>query len=519
MKFLFYSIFFIAFLSSCTHSAKKEQIAFYKNPVIAGDIPDPSVIRVENDYYAVGTSCDFAPNYPIYHSADLVNWTRISSVFSEPPAWTSDDFWAPELFYKDGTFYVYYTTKRKDNRIACIGVATTTDIRNGFNDHGIIIEWGEEAIDAYVFQDDDSTLYITWKAYGLTEGRDIEILCSELSADGLSLIGEHFTLTDFSTGWQGAGDEGQCIIKRNGYYYMFYSIGGCCDNRCDYRVKVARSKNLRSGWEQLPDPILQGSDTWKCTGHGTLVSTSDDRDFYMYHSYNTTDFEFIGRQGMLDEIFWDKATNWPYFENDMPSDSAKMPFENSQQNRDSIWVDDFSTQANLAFFEWDVLIPKPKAEINEGLLNITSQHSGISFLGLRPYDGDYVLTSEVISANQSGVGIYSNQRTSLSLTVHHSDLMLTKVSNGEKEILVQEKIPESAMVYLKFEASKGRYFHFFWSENGEEWIPVKAADNFQIDGTYLAQWGFSPRVGFISNGGVGSTAAFSELKIEYINFK
>src|SRR5690606_28960672 len=119
-------------------------------------------------------------------------------------------------------------------------------IRKGFTDHGIIIEWGEEAIDAFVFQDDDGKLYIAWKAYGLTEGRDIEILASELSADGLSLVGEHFTLTDFSKGWQGAGDEGQCVVKHNGYYYMLYSIGGCCDNRCDYRVMVARSKNLRS---------------------------------------------------------------------------------------------------------------------------------------------------------------------------------------------------------------------------------------------------------------------------------
>ena len=123
MKSFFYFTFFIVLFTSCTQSTKKESEIFYKNPVIAGDIPDPSIIRVENDYYAVGTSCDFAPNYPIYHSTDLVNWTRISSVFSEPPAWTSDDFWAPEMSYRNGTFYVYYTTKRRDNRLPCIGVA------------------------------------------------------------------------------------------------------------------------------------------------------------------------------------------------------------------------------------------------------------------------------------------------------------------------------------------------------------------------------------------------------------
>jgi beta-xylosidase len=515
MKTLFYIIFATFLFVGCSQAPPKVASNFYKNPVIAGDIPDPSIIRVENDYYAVGTSCDFAPNYPIYHSTDLVNWTRISSVFNEPPAWTSDDFWAPELFYKDGTFFVYYTTKRKDNRIACIGVATTKEISTGFTDHGIIIEWGDEAIDAFVFKDDDEKLYITWKAYGLTEGRDIEILASELSPDGLSLVGDHFTLTDFSAGWHGAGDEGQCIVKRNEYYYMFYSIGGCCDNRCDYRVKVARSKNLHSGWEQLPEPILQGSDVWLCTGHGTLVTTPDNRDFYLYHSYNATDFEFIGRQGMLDEIFWDKETGWPYFENGMPSENAKMPFKNTQQNRDTVWIDDFSDSKNLAFFEWDVLVSAPKREIDNGLLKLTSNHDGVSFLGLRPKDGDYILSSELIAANQSGIGIYSNQKTSLSLTIVKSELVLTKVSNGKKEILAQEKIPESASVFLKYEASKGRYFHFFWSENGIDWIPLKAGDNLQVDGTYLAQWGFSPRVGFIVDGENGATASYSELRIEY----
>jgi len=515
MKYLFYALFPVIFLTSCTQPGKKGIDSFYKNPVIAGDFPDPTIIRVENDYYAAGTSCDFAPNYPIYHSTDLVNWERIGAVFNEPPGWASEDFWAPELYFENGVFYVYYTTKRKDNGIACIGVATTKNIRDGFTDHGIIIEWGEEAIDAFVFRDDDGKKYITWKAYGLTKGRDIEILASELSDDGLSLIGEHFTLTDLTKGWQGAGDEGQCIIKRDGYYYLFYSIGGCCDNRCDYRVKVARSKNLRSGWEQLPEPILQGSDTWRCTGHGTLVTTPDNRDFYLYHSYNATDFEFIGRQGLLDEIFWDKATGWPYFENGVPSDSAKMPFENTQQNRDSIWIDDFSTSANLAFFEWDVLVPAPQTEIENGLLNINSNYNGVSFLGLRPKDGDYVLASEVVSTKQSGIGIYSNQNTSLALTIEKSELVLTKVINGEKEVLALEKIPESTSVFMKYEASKGRYFHFFWSENGIDWIPIKAGDNYQVDGTYLAQWGFSPRVGFIVDGKNGATASYSQLKIEF----
>ena len=49
----------------------------YRNPVIPGDIPDPTVIRVGKMYYAAGTTSDFAPNYPLYESIDLVNWKQI----------------------------------------------------------------------------------------------------------------------------------------------------------------------------------------------------------------------------------------------------------------------------------------------------------------------------------------------------------------------------------------------------------------------------------------------------------
>ena len=507
----------IASASCSPDTVKQEQEKTYSNPVIKGDFPDPSIIRLEDKFYAVGTTNDFAPNYPIYESSDLVNWTRIASVFSEPPAWASEDFWAPELFYKDGTFYVYYTTKRKDTGVACIGVATAKDITEGFTDHGIIIEWGEEAIDAYVFQDEDDKLYISWKAYGLTEGRDIEILSSELSEDGLALVGEHWTLTDFSQGWTGAGDEGQSIVKRGDYYYMFYSIGGCCDNKCDYRVMVSRSKDLRGTWEQFPEPILQGGEEWRCPGHGTLVQTADNRDFYMYHSYNATDFEFIGRQGMLDEIVWDEETKWPYFKNgNTPSEEALMPFQNTQQQEITDWEDDFSSDKNLAFWEWDVKVPKPDAKIQNGELLISSTHEGVNFMGLRPKMGDYSMITEVRpSQSQSGLGVYSNQENSLGITASNSEVQIYKIEGGEKEVLANESISGNDSVFLKYEARDGRYYKFFWSVDGTDWKEIKVGSNAEFDASFIAQWGFSPRAGLIVVGQSPEPVSYSFLNVIY----
>jgi beta-xylosidase len=516
IKWIRFGIPFLCGLLALSCHSQNEVVNIYSNPVIPGEFPDPSIIRVGETYYSAGTSFDFAPNYPIYQSDDLVNWKRIASVFSVPPAWSSDDFWAPELFYKDGIFYVYYTTKRKDTRIACIGVATTRDISKGFSDHGIIIEWGEEAIDAFVFQDEEGKLYITWKAYGLTPGRDVEILASPLSEDGLKLAGDYFCLTDRARGWEGEAGEGQCLVKHNQYYYLFYSVGGCCDNQCDYRVMVARTKDLHAKWEQFPGPILQGGEVWRCTGHGTLVTTPDDRYFYLYHAYNLTDFEHIGRQGLLDEVFWDKESGWPYFINGTPSESAITPLKNTVQTRDSIWIDDFSSDKNLAFWEWDLNHPKPSYEVSGGEMRIGPSSEGIAFLGLRPQSGAYSLAAEIIPADVwSGIGSYCNEENLLTLMVKQSEILLMQANKGERKILSTEDIGELGSVCLKYEAVSGRYFQFFWSENGEDWIPVPAGGEYTVDGTFIAQWGYSPRAGFIMEGEEGGTHSFTELRIEY----
>lgn len=512
-KFIVPALCCIIFFSC---SSQNKEPGYYSNPVIPGEIPDPSVIRVGETYYAMGTSFDFAPNYPIYQSDDLINWTRIASVFSEPPAWSSDDFWAPELFYKDGTFYVYYTTKRKDNRIACIGVATTKDISKGFTDHGIIIEWGEEAIDAFVMQEEDGKLYITWKAYGLTEGKDVEILASELSEDGLELVGDYFSITDRTKGWEGEAGEGQVLIKRGDYYYLLTSIGGCCDNLCDYRIMVARTKDQHSQWEQYPEPILQGGEVWRCTGHGTLTTTPDGRYFYLYHSYNRNDFEYIGRQGLLDEMFWDEESGWPFFNNGTPSESAETPFENTVQTRDSIWVDDFSSDQNLAFYEWDINNAKPTYEVSGGEMSISPATKGFTFLGLRPQTGAYKMATELIpTEGWSGIGAYSNEDNLLSLLVNQWEIQVLQVNKGERTILATTSIGEVGSVHLKCEVVAGRYFQFFWSENGSDWVPVQVGNEYTVDGTFIAQWGYSPRAGFLVEGEAGSVHRFSELSMEY----
>src|SRR5690606_22387137 len=93
--------------------------------IIPGDFPDPTVIRADGRYYAIGTSSEWGPHFPVYVSDDLKNWNQTGFVFETPPSWASSSFWAPEYFYHDGLYYVYYSARRKEDGVSCIGVATS----------------------------------------------------------------------------------------------------------------------------------------------------------------------------------------------------------------------------------------------------------------------------------------------------------------------------------------------------------------------------------------------------------
>ena len=492
----------IAFLLISNMLLAQQPEQTYRNPVIQGDFPDPTVIRVDDSYYAAGTTSDFAPAYPLYHSSDLINWERIGSVFNEPPAWIKGDCWAPELFYNNGTYYVYYTARKKSDNTSCIGVATTKDITKGFTDHGPLIEWGNEAIDAYVFKDDDEKLYITWKAYGL-ENRPIEILASELSADGLSLVGEHFSLTAPTTGWKERGDEGQVLLKRNGYYYFFYSIGGCCDNRCDYRIHVARSKSLKGQWEQHePDPILQGGDLWRCSGHGTIVQSPDGRYFYLYHAYHAHDFEFVGRQGLLDELLWNEESGWPYFKHgDKPTVQAPVPFKSTVQKKEINVVEDFSTNKYDAYWQWDMNYSKPLVSKQEGRLVLQNTEDALCFWGMNTRTSNYVIETAVVPSGDKfkGLAVYGGPNDLFAWGVTDSEVKMFKLERGKKTELYSQPIDSPVTIYLKIESFGGRLYRFYWSADQSTWMTFPAKDD-SIDGMKLPQWGKGLRTGFLMDG-------------------
>lgn len=478
---------------------KDRTVVTYRNPVIPGDFADPSVIRVGDTYFAAGTSSEWGPAYPIYTSKNLIDWEYVGPVFNTLPAWTMGSYWAPELFFRNGTFYVYYTARRKSDQQSFIGVASTQDIKKGFTDHGLIIEWTKEAIDAFVVED-KGKLFITWKAYGLDKERQIEILGAELSSDGLRVTGKEFRLiTADSTGWEAGGAEGQAIFKRGNYWYMLYSGNACCGEQCDYQVGFARAEKLQGPWVKFSgNPVLFGDETWKCPGHGTVVVTPENRYFYLHHAYNAVDFTFVGRQGMLSELVWDEASKWPAFKyGRTPAAQAEAPLGARIPVTPDFLVN-YDKDTLKVPWVYDVAFPKPAFAVQNGFLRIenSNQSPTGNFLGIVLKKGNYTFAVEMVAKDSlmQNIVVYGDAKNAVGYGVMKNNIKLWQVRDGVYEVVKSQEIPEKYKhIELKLSTRYGRLYEFSWEVKGQKLDSLTSS--FQIQAPWLPRWDRAPRVG------------------------
>ncbi|GGM95656.1 beta-xylosidase [Dyadobacter beijingensis] len=523
MKFL-PRILLLTILSATSALAQKPapaRVLTYRNPVIAGDFADPSVIRVGDTYYAAGTSSEWGPAYPIYSSKDLVNWEYVGPVFTDLPKWTMGSYWAPELFFRNGTFYVYYTARRKADKQSVIGVASTKDITKGFKDHGVIIEWTKEAIDAYVVED-KGKLFITWKAYGLDKDRGIELLGAELSPDGLKVTGKEFSLIKADpAGWEAGGAEGQAIFKRGSYWYMLYSGNACCGDRCDYQVGLARATSLQGPWVKYENnPVLFGDDTWKCPGHGTVVLTPDRRYFYLHHAYNGSEFTFGGRQGVLSELVWDETTKWPAFRyGKTPPAQAEAP-TGAGTALPHIYNFSVNYDRDTLRLPWvfDAGQPKPKFAVSRNALEIESENPAMTgnFLGNTVRKGNYTFAAEVVTKEDAlqNIVIYGDAQNAIGYGAGKNRVELWQIRDGKYETLKTQEIPDKYKnIRLELQCRYGRFYTFSWAVKGQKIDSLTSS--VQMEAPWLPRWDRAPRVGISITGPAARKSEIKAVEMKY----
>ncbi len=358
------------------------------NPIRPGFFPDPSIIAVGNDFYMVNSSFMYFPCIPISHSRDLINWEIIGHAISDSSYINLENinpghgFWAPDISYSNGTFYITATLRENNqNQPERHQIIVTSKNPEGPYSKPVFIE--EDGIDPSLFHDDDGKHYML-----LNKGARL----IPLSDDCLSVAGPSQMLY---YGWNRHASEGPHIIKNNGYYYLFLAEGGTGDNHME---TVARSNKLTGPFIPCPhNPILttiHKNGYLSRTGHGKPFKTADGDWFMVYLCSRKlhTGYSLLGRETALCRLFWDND-GWPVVNDGLgPISSMKSPFESSKvitgpQTIDFsqklplsvVWHHNLILTRQTSINAFTTLILKP-AMAKEGSLGLIFYYDDNSFL-------------------------------------------------------------------------------------------------------------------------------------------
>jgi len=295
----------------------------YRNPVISGFHPDPSVCRAGDDYYLVTSSFEYVPGVPLFHSKDLVHWRQIGHCLTREDqldvseARSSGGIYAPTIRFRDGTFYVTTTNVSGRGNF----YVSTDDPRGEWS---APVEIDHPGIDPDLFFDEDGTVYYTTSyRQGIYQSR-IDLKTGK-------------RLTDPALIWTGTGGqypESPHIYRIGDWYYLFIAEGG---TEYGHMETVARSGRPDGPYESCPrNPILTHRSLLspiQATGHADLVRTPDGDWWAVFLGIRPVGYphrHHLGRETFLAPVSW-RDDGWPVIGEDgrvaeaMPA--GKLPLQ------------------------------------------------------------------------------------------------------------------------------------------------------------------------------------------------
>ena len=269
-----------------------------RNPILPGFNPDPSIVRVGDDYYIATSTFEWFPGVQIHHSRDLVHWrlltrplrrSRQLNMLGDPD---SCGIWAPCLTHADGLFYLVYTDVKRYGRTSQPGAAGAS-LRDFHNSVVMSAEiegdWSDpvflnsSGFDPSLFHDDDGRKYLVNMLWDHRPGKNrfAGIVLQEYSTGERRLVGErHLIFVGTSIGFT----EAPHLFKRNGYYYLIVAEGG---TGWGHAVTMARARTLLGPYDLHPDVhILTARNrpdaALQRAGHADLVETQSGETYMVY---------------------------------------------------------------------------------------------------------------------------------------------------------------------------------------------------------------------------------------------
>lgn len=275
----------------------------FLNPLMAGDHPDPTILKDGSDYFMTFSTFDSYPGLVIWHSRDLVNWTPVTAALTR----NIGSVWAPELTRHKGRYYLYIPTKKTSSP----GSKTTSwviwadDIKGPWSDP-VDLDLPNHIDPGHAVGEDGSRWLF------LSGGDRVR-----LSEDGLAKAGpvEHvYDPWRYPEDWvvEGFAPEGPKITRRGDYYYLITAVGGTAGPPTGHMVIAARSRSINGPWENCPNnPLVRTTaldEKWWSRGHATLVEGPDGSWWSVYHGFENG-YWTLGRQTLLDPVEW-TADGW-----------------------------------------------------------------------------------------------------------------------------------------------------------------------------------------------------------------
>lgn len=348
-------------------------MAVIENPVLTGFNPDPSLLRVGDDYYIATSTFEWYPGVQIHHSLDLVNWTLITrplrrkSQINLAGDKNSGGLWAPCLSWSKGVFYLIYTdVKMFGNTFYDVKnyLVTAEDIMGEWSDPVFLNSSG---FDPSLFHDGDGRKWLlnmnfdyrTWK------NRFAGIVMQEYSEAAQRLIGEPKLI------FAGTGNritEGPHVYKKDGYYYLFCAEGGTVYEHCEI---VARSRNLEGPYEISPhNPLITSRpyplNSLQKAGHVSLAEGRNGK-WYMAHLCGRPVGEerycILGRETAIQEVVWENG--WPKLAHGTNEPMEKVEVDSIGQcgttahKRNGCWRDEFDAA------EWHINFQSLRVPLEE----------------------------------------------------------------------------------------------------------------------------------------------------------
>ena len=506
--------------------AKPLTADFYRNPILAGFHPDPSICRAGEDYYLVNSSFSYFPGIPIFHSRDLVHWQQLGHVITRSSQANfaglgiSRGVFAPAISHHDGVFYV--VTTLVDAGGNCF--FTANNPAGPWSDPVWLHE--VDGIDPSFFFDDDGRAWLVnngpppdnrprYDGHRAIWLQEFDVPTQKLAGPREIIVNGGVDPAKKTT-WV----EGPHLFKKDGWYYLICAEGGTSEEHSEV---VFRSRSVRGPY--LPwakNPILtqrtldpRRPDPVTCTGHADFVETPAGAWWAVFlgcrpyegNLYNT------GRETFMLPVTW--TDNWPAI---LPPDqpvpviaaAPGLPVAPSSViplNSNFTWRDKFDGPELQPV--WNFLRTPPDAWLNlsahPGALTLQPRDVSLhdrgnpAFIGYRQQHGRFVATTAVhaptAAGESAGLAAFQNETHYFFLGIRRRDTALqvflertTSPDHEEAPQMVAHweiPAPVPGLVYLKIEAD-GRAYTFSFGTRPTEWQTLSDHEDGSILSTTVA---------------------------------